>query len=167
MSDQPRDWDRELANIDKAIAKQGTTPAGAAPTPAGAAPTPAIAARPPAGVPAPRRRSVALAWFWVLLAVALAAALPLWPYEKSCGLQLIFFLGAAGVTMLVGVLGALSSWAHRRGFAHLLALAVFAWAGVMAAREILPRIGYAKLSHAWMCPSAGPAVVPAPAPKTP
>jgi hypothetical protein len=160
MSDQPRDWDRELANIDKAIAKQGTTPAGAAPTPG-------IAARPPAGVPAPRRRSVALAWFWVLLAVALAAALPLWPYQKSCGLQLFFFLGAAGVTMLVGLLGALSSWAHRRGFGHLLALSVLTWAGIMAAREVLPRSGYAKQSLTWMCPSAGPTVAPAPAPKAP
>jgi hypothetical protein len=159
MSDQ-RDWDRELANIDKAMAKQGTTPAGAAPTAAGGP-------RSPAGIPAPRRRSVALAWFWVLLAVALAAALPLWPYEKSCGLQLFFFLGAAGVTMLVGLLGALSSWAHRRGFAHLLALSVLAWAGVMTVREVLPRVGYAKQTSTWMCPSAGPAVAPASGPKTP
>jgi hypothetical protein len=160
MSDQPRDWDRELANIDKAIAKHGTTPAGAAPSP-GTAP------RSPAGIPAPRRRSVALAWFWVLLAVALAAALPLWPYEKSCGLQLFFFLGAAGVTMVVGLLGALSSWAHRRGLAHLLALSVLTWAGIMTVREVLPRVGYAKQSRTWMCPSAGPAAAPAPAPKTP
>jgi hypothetical protein len=160
MSDQPRDWDRELANIDKAIAQQGTTPAGAAPSPA-------TAPRSPAGIPAPRRRSVALAWFWVLLAVALAAALPLWPYEKTCGLQLFFFLGAAGVTMVVGLLGALSSWAHRRGLAHLLALSVLAWAGIMTAREVLPRVGYAKQSRTWMCPSAGPAAAPAPAPKTP
>jgi hypothetical protein len=159
MSDQ-RDWDRELANIDKAIAKQGPTPPGAPPT-AGGAP------RSPAGVAPPRRRSVALAWFWVLLAVALAAALPLWPYEKSCGLQLFFFLGAAGVTMLVGLLGALSSWAHRRGFAHLLALSVLAWAGIMAAREVLPRVGYAKETRTWMCPSAGPAAAPASGAKTP
>jgi hypothetical protein len=158
MSDQPRDWDRELANIDKAIAKT---------TPAGAAPGPAAAPRSPAGIPAPRRRSVALAWFWVLLAVALAAALPLWPYEKSCGLQLFFFLGAAGVTMVVGLLGALSSWAHRRGLAHLLALSVLTWAGIMIVREVLPRVGYAKQSRTWMCPSAGPAAAPAPAPKTP
>jgi hypothetical protein len=160
MSDQPRDWDRELANIDKAMAKQGVTPPGSAPS-AGVAP------RSPAGVPAPRRRSVALAWFWVLLAVALAAALPLWPYEKSCGLQLFFFLGAAGVTIVVGVLGALSSWAHRRGFAHLLALAVLAWAGILAVREVLPRIGYAKETRTWMCPAGGPSTVPSPAPKTP
>jgi hypothetical protein len=159
MSDQ-RDWDRELANIDKAIAKQGPAPPGAAPAAAGAP-------RAPAGIPAPRRRSVALAWFWVLLAVALAAALPLWPYEKSCGLQLFFFLGAAGVTMLVGLLGALSSWAHRRGFAHLLALSVLAWAGIMAVREVLPRVGYAKETRTWMCPSAGPAVAPASGAKTP
>src|SRR5205814_3265858 len=124
MSDQPRDWDRELANIDKAIAKQG-------PTPAGAAPSPAAAPRSPAGIPAPRRRSVALAWFWVLLAVALAAALPLWPYEKSCGLQLFFFLGAAGVTMLVGLRGALWSLENRRGLGEMLWWAVLMGVVVM------------------------------------
>jgi hypothetical protein len=160
MSDQPRDWDRELANIDKAIAKQGPGPAGSPPS-VGAVP------RTPPVVPPPRRRSVALAWFWVLLAVALAAALPLWPYEKSCGLQLFFFLGAAGITAIVGVLGALSSWAHRRGFAHLLALTVLAWAGILAAREVLPRIGYAKESRTWMCPSGGPGTAPSSTPKTP
>jgi hypothetical protein len=160
MSDQSRDWDREMANIDKAIAKQG-------PTPAGAPRRPAAGARSPAGVPAPGKRSVALTWFWVLLAVALAAALPLWPYEKSCGLQLFFFLGATGVTVVVGLLGAISSWMHRRGFAHLLALSVLTWAGIMAAREVLPRIGYAKQSRTWMCPAGGSTVAPAPVPKTP
>ena len=140
MSDQPRDWDRELADIDRLMAKQGGAPAG------GTTPAPV------------RRRSVALTWFWVGLAVALAAALVLWPYQKTCGLQLFFFLGAAGITLIAGFLGAINSWAHRRGFAHVLSLLVILWAGIVAARELLPRVGYAKAAQTWTC-----VIAPAPA----
>jgi len=151
MTEQPRNWDREMADIDRAIAKQGSVPPGSAPPPAPA----------PRGgglilPPAPRRRSVALTWFWVSLSLALALALALWPYQRSCGLRLIFFLGAAGVTALIGLLATLASWSNRRGFAHLLALLVIAWAAVVAVREVLPRVGYAKTNLPWMCPSGAP-----------
>jgi hypothetical protein len=149
MSEQPRNWDRELADIDKAIAKQGSVPAagGSVPVPAGRGPGV------PAGAPVPRR-SVALTWFWVLLALALAVALPLWPYQRSCGLQLIFFMGATGVTALIGLLGALASWASRRGLAHLLSLAVILWSAMIGLREVLPRVGYAKTDRTWRCEAA-------------
>jgi len=146
MSEQPRNWDRELADIDKVIAK-GSVPAAGGPVPAARGPGL------PAGAPVPRR-SVALTWFWVLLAVALAAALPLWPYQRSCGLQLMFFMGATGVTALIGLLGALASWASRRGFAHVLSLAVLLWSAVIGLREVLPRVGYAKSVRTWTCEAA-------------
>ena len=157
MTDQPRDWDRELADIDRLMAKGSAPPAG------GTAPTPASSPRGPAAAgPAPvRRRSVALTWFWVALAVALATALVVWPYQKGCGLQLFFFLGAAGVTLIVGGLGALNSWAHRRGFAHALSLLVILWAGIVAARETLPRVGYAKAERTWTCAATPAAETPA------
>jgi hypothetical protein len=164
MSDQPRDWDRELADIDRTIAKQGSAPGGL-PAPAGPG------AGLPAG-PAPvRRRSVALTWFWVALALVLGVALAIWPYQRACGLQLFFYLGAIGVTGLVGLLGALASWSHRRGFAHMVSLAVMLWAAAAAAREVLPRVGYAAAARTWMCEAApaggtGPAV-PVPTPGGP
>ena len=144
MSEQPRNWDRELADIDKVIAKGSVPAGGSVPAPAGRGPA-ALG-----GAPVPRR-SVALTWFWVLLAVALAAALPLWPYQRSCGLQLIFFMGATGVTALIGLLGALASWANRRGFAHVVSLAVILWSAVIGLREVLPRVGYAKTTRTWTC----------------
>jgi hypothetical protein len=149
MTEQPRDWDKEMANIDRAIAKQ-SGPASAAPV---AVPT-----------PVPRRRFVALTWFWTLVATVLAVALILWPYDKSCGIRLIFFLGAAVLALVLGVLGAFTSWAHRQGLAMVLSLLVIAWAGVMAAREVLPRTGYAKRALEWTCPAPPPA---APAPQSP
>jgi hypothetical protein len=161
VTEQPRDWDKELANIDRVLAKQPR-------------PAPPVAPGRPATTPAvtpaasARGRSVALTWFWVVLGLVLAVALPLWPYEKACGLRLIFFLGAIGITTVVGVLAALASWAHRRGFAHVLSLTIVGWAGVLAAREILPRTGYAKQSSTWACSAEPTAPQPAaPQPATP
>jgi hypothetical protein len=160
MNQPPRDWDKELADIDRVMEKQGP------PTPAGRA----LPAAGPSVSPVPvAKRSVALTWFWTSLALALAIALPLWPYERSCGLRLGFFLGATAITLLAGFLGGLASWAHRRGFAHLLSLLVLVWALVVAASEVLPRIGYAKETRTWLCADSGPAPAPAktPAPTTP
>jgi hypothetical protein len=151
MTEEPRNWDKELADIDKAIAKQ---PA-AAPAPVGTAGRPVVL---------PQRRFVALAWFWTALALVLAVALPLWPNDKSCGLRLVFYLGAAVLALLMGVLGALASWSYRRGLAHLLSLLAIVWAGVMAAREILPRAGYARQELRWTCPEEPTPAAPAPAP---
>jgi hypothetical protein len=68
--------------------------------------------------------------------------------------------------------GALASWAHRRGVAHLLCLLVLLWAGVVGASEALPRSGYARESRPWLCPATpapapAPGPAPAPAPATP
>jgi hypothetical protein len=166
VTEQPRDWDKELAEIDRAIARQGSAPPGQGsgpvvprslpPQPAGAAPA----------VPRARRGSVAVTWLWVLLALGLAVALPLWPYQHACGLQAVFFVGAAGVTALVGGLAALSSWANRRGLAHVVSLLVIAWAAIVAAGEILPRVGYAREARSWSC-EALPAPAGQPAPSAP
>jgi hypothetical protein len=154
MTEQPRNWDKELADIDKVIARQ---------------PAPSPAPQPGAGKPPTpgQRRFVALTWFWTGLALVLAVALPLWPNDKSCGLPLIFYLGAAAIALLMGVLGALASWSHRRGLAFVLSLVAILWAGVMATREILPRAGYARHELQWTCPEEPPAAAPATAPTSP
>ncbi len=161
MSEGPRNWDKELSDIDKAIAREGSAP----PPAVGGGPVPSPARTAPGGQ-VTRRGHVVLTWFWVCLAIALGTSLLLWPYDKGCGLQLAFFLGAAGTTAVFAVLGALSSWSHRRAFAHVLSLLMLLWAGVAAAHEVLPRTGYAKESRTWLCPSApsAPTLSPAPSP---
>jgi hypothetical protein len=168
MTEQRRDWDKELADIDRVIEKQGPPPG---PPPQGAPPAlpsgraaPAPARVPPAGEPAAARGSVAVAWFWVALAVLLAAALPLWPYGRGCGLQLFFYLGAATLALLAGATGAVNSWRARRGLAHLVSLVVVVFAGVMGAREVLPRVGYAARAQTWMCPAVPEPAAPQQAP---
>jgi hypothetical protein len=156
MNERPRDWDKELADIDKAIARQGSAPS---PAPVPGAGTVSPPTRPVPRGAATTRGHIVLTWFWVFLAVALAASLLLWPYDKTCGLQLTFFLGASGTTAIFALLGAFSSWLHRRALAHVLSLLVLISAGVAAAGEVLPRIGYAKESRTWLC--ASPPVAPA------
>ena len=126
MTEEPRNWDKELADIDRAISRQpaATPPAGGGPA---LSPT--------------RRRFVALTWFWTGLAVALALGLAIWPYDKLCGIRLIFFLFAAGLALLMAFLGALASWAHHRALAHVLSLAGDRVGAAVVAREVLPRTG--------------------------
>jgi hypothetical protein len=163
MTERPRDWNKELADIDRVIEK-GPEPGGM-PARLPAPGSPPLARGPVA------TRSVAMTWFWAVLALLLAVALPLWPYGKECGLQLFFYLGAATLALLAGAAGAVSSWATRRGLAHVLSLVVVAWAGALGAREVLPRAGYAAQSKVWLCPAtpepAPPAGEAQPAPAAP
>jgi hypothetical protein len=137
-----------MADIDRAIAKQ--QPASGGPVQPGA---------PPA---TPQKRFVALTWFWTAIALLLGVALLLWPFDRNCGIRLIFFIGAGGLALLSGVIGALNGWATRQGLAHLLSLIVIVFAGVMVMREILPRAGYAKEARDWTCPPPPPVPNPAP-----
>jgi hypothetical protein len=147
MSDQPRDWDKELAAIDKVIASQ---PAGRA-----EAPAPAGATR--AGSPAPAsdrpigRMAALTTWLRVLLGVLLAAAITQWPYPSACGVNLAVYLGAIGAVVVAGAWSGATSWTRRQGWAHLFSLLVLLWGLVLGAREILPRIGYAAHHAAWTC----------------
>jgi hypothetical protein len=85
------------------------------------------------------------------LVLALAAALPFWPYQRACGLGLMLYLGAVAALVAAGGWAAASAWRYRRPVAQVLALSVIAWGGVLAAREVLPRIGYARVAAAWTC----------------
>ncbi len=146
----PRDWDKEMAEIDKVIERSSGVAGqrGVPDKPGGARP----ATRTEPSAPA-TRRSVALTWLWAALSVALALALLVWPYDKACGIRLAFYLGAAAMTAVVGLLGSAAAWSNRRVLAHVISLLVVAWAAVMAAREVLPRIGYAKEAATWSCPT--------------
>jgi hypothetical protein len=133
----PRDWDKELAAIDRAI-ERGPTPPPSAPASGGPRTLGARAA-------APR------AWARLALVLALALALPFWPYARACGVGLMLYLGAVATLCAAGVWAAANAWKHRRAAAHVLALAALAWGVALAAREVLPRIGYARVTAGWRC----------------
>ena len=169
MSD--RDWDRELADLDRRLASVPETPA---PTPAArpgapaTPPSPGGARRPPEPTPpanrtlgvaaAPGRRSWRAQFallFRIVLGVIVVAALIYWPYTSRCGAELVYYLGLVATLGLVGIFTATSAWRHRAAVVHLLGLAMLAGAVTLGAREVLPKVGYVIPSGAhpatWTC----------------
>ena len=146
MSPPERDWDKELADIDKVIAR---TPAGPAPVPATQGKAPAAAAQPSAPV---GRKAALATWLKVILGGLLAIGMTQWPYGHGCGLSLFLYVGAAASVVVAGVWSSIASWKRRMGLAHTLALVVTVWGMVLLAQEILPRTGYAKQALTWTCP---------------
>ena len=168
----PRDWDKEMAQIDKLIASGATggpqsppaaaPPGAAAPAPPGRAPVPAAAPR--------LRGDVFKAWLRLLLAMALGVGITQWPYARGCGVLLYGYLGAVAGVIVAGLWSAVWSWRTRSAFAHALSLGLVAWGALLGAREVLPRVGYARTSADWLCPADGaaaPRSAPARTPATP
>jgi len=147
MSDQPRDWDKELAAIDKVIARGG----GAAPAPVPAPKGSGAPAAPAAAGRAVTRRAALTTWIRAGLGVLVALAVLQWPYAHRCGLGLMLYLGSAGMVAVAGAWTMIVSWQRRQGWAHLAGLGVLIGGLALVATVLLPRIGYAAASLPWMC----------------
>jgi len=166
-----RDWDKELAKIDKQLAamsddallerdaappkseKREAFPAKSEkrePAPARSEKREVPSAKPvakawPAGnVSADRPAKAWLTYVRVVLAVALAGGMLFWPYEARCGLGLAAYLGAVGVVIAGGIWSSVWTWRHRASRAHALSLLVILWGLVLGSMEVLPRVGYTK-----------------------
>jgi len=146
----PRDWDKELAEIDKVIAKQ---PVGGPKPPSAGAPAALPAPRSaPSAPPAVRGRAALGGWVRVLLGVAVAAGVTLaWPYRHSCGLPLYGYLAASAGVLLAGVWGAVASWKRRLGLAHVVSLLVILCGTGLILKELLERTNYVRHPATWSC----------------
>jgi len=116
----------------------------------------------------PTTREKVATWGALGGGVVLGMALTQWPYASACGFSLVGYLAAVLTVMLVAGWVFIATWFHRMGFAHLLALMLGFWGVVLAAEQVLPRIGYAEEEATWMCtaeevapPPALPMIVPA------
>ena len=147
MTGPPRNWDKELAQIDKIMAKAPTSSPVAS---GGPVPVPRSGG-PPLVAPAGGKGAFST-WLRVLLAVVLAGAMTQWPYGNRCGIPLFLYLGSAGVVALAGLWSGVTSWRRRLGLAHGISLLVLLWGLILAAAVVLPRIGYAKATATWFCP---------------
>lgn len=178
MSD--RNWEAELAKIDKQLASvsdEQLRASAAAPvaTQGGRAAAPKAlgggapqAAAPSAGVTLKPWTS----WAKVIIAVGAAAGMMWWPWIARCGPPVWGFTIAAGGVSALGVWSAIGTWRHRLGWAHIASLLVVGWGVLLGAREVLPRVGYAiptlERPAAWSCdalppaPSTSPNTTPTP-----
>lgn len=146
MSDQPRDWDKELAAIDKVMAKGGGAPS-AVPAPRGGG-IPSLAPTPGRAL---GKRAAFTTWVRAGLGILVAAAVLQWPYAHRCGLGLMLYLGSAGMVAVAGAWTMIVSWQRRQGWAHLAGLTVLLGGLTLVAAVLLPRIGYAATTLPWMC----------------
>lgn len=145
-----RDWDKELAEVDRLLNNMpGHPPAPPqVRTPGGARAVP-----PPA--PGPRKLSTREwlgTWIRVGLGLLIGIGMTQWPYTHGCGLKLWFYLLGVGAVLAAGVWSSISSWRRHLGWAHVLSQGLVIWGLVLAAREILPRVHYARDIATWMCP---------------
>ncbi len=147
---EPRDWDKELADIDRLIEKPG-----------GSRPVPQKPGSRPAGKPAlpagPERRGVTRkevlgTWVRTAFGMALAISVVQWPFASPCGFPLMIHAGAIGMVIVAGVWSAVVSWRRRIGAAHVTSLLTLLTGVVLALLLILPRVGYAREAASWFCP---------------
>jgi len=151
---EPRVWDKEMAEIDKIIASGKAPPPAPAPQalPAGAPTRSSVPAAVASGPVQTRGRDKVGVWFRTLLGAAGAAALPFWPYGKSCGVMLyVYLLGTLGV-IAAGIWAMRGAWTHGRGVAHIGGLLVLLAGLGFAAIEIIHRTGFAAGRLGWICP---------------
>lgn len=168
MSD--RNWEAELAKIDKQLASVSDEQLLASNKPV--PPAKGGATRPvqTSAAAAPMRSTAGsetrpwTSWAKVIIAVAAAGGLMFWPWPARCGLPLVGFTSATGAVALLGMWSAVGTWRHRLGLAHVASVLVTAWGLVLGAREVLPRVGYAVPSLArpaqWSCEGLPPLIAP-------
>jgi len=157
-----RDWDKELAKVDKQLASLSDEALLGNATPApvakggrepARAPMRSASAESPASTP--KGTSSFGVYARLTLAVTVAAAMMIWPYPSKCGVGLIGYLAAIGVVVAGGLWSSVWTWRHRAARAHTVSLLVLTWGLVLGAIEVLPRIGYAKpdANHpaTWVC----------------
>jgi hypothetical protein len=148
--EQDRDWDKELREVDRLLNQLPThreeqAAAASAAKRAPAAPTAADGGKASSG-------QWLGTWARVGLGVLLGIGMTQWPYTHGCGLRLFIYMGGVLTVIVAGVWSSLSSWNRRLGLAHLFSQGLVIWGLILAAREILPRIGYAKAAATWFCP---------------
>lgn len=152
--DEVRDWDKELAEVDKLLAQTPAAPAPAAGrAPSGGPPAPRGSAAPPG--PAGRKLSAREwlgTWVRVVLGLLIGIGITQWPYTYGCGMKLGFYLIGVAAVITAGVWSSVSSWRRHLGWAHLISQGLVIWGLALAAREVLPRVHYAQHVATWLCP---------------
>ncbi|HKV51226.1 MAG TPA: hypothetical protein VJO52_08515 [Gemmatimonadaceae bacterium] len=152
------DWDKELRKIDhqlESLSDDALLPTQKGKPSRSSKASPAAPAEANAP-PAPRKTSTLGVLARLLLAVGLGVAIMFWPYSTKCGLGLFGYLAASLMIIIAGGWSAIWTWRHRSASGHVLSLLLILWGSLLAAQQVLPRVGYAKSDPLhpaiWMCP---------------
>jgi hypothetical protein len=116
----------------------------------------------------PKRQSTPLGvWVKVLVALVLGVAITQWPYLHDCGLASVPYLAIAAMIVIMAAWAAAGSWKHRMPVAHVLSLGLILWGLIVAAHDVLPRVGYARAEGTWACAIESEPAVPGAIPAVP
>ncbi len=152
-----RDWDREMAKIDRLIGKEAPPQTAPSPTSRPPVPNAANASRAPerkASAPiahAPVASGGLRVWLTTLLGPVGIAGLLMWPYGTTCGTWLWVYLVGVLAVFGAALMTMRAAWQHRRPVAMAVGVLTLIAALGLAAMIVLPRIGYAAVSLTWTC----------------
>ncbi|HEX3868275.1 MAG TPA: hypothetical protein VHV78_16035 [Gemmatimonadaceae bacterium] len=154
-----RDWDKELARVDKQLASMSDDELrDIASKPVRAGEAKPAESPPPSKQNAVSGETPTTSWgvyARLALSVALGIAMVLWPYPDRCGFGLAGYLAAVIVVVASGMWSSVWTWRHRASRAHTLSLLIVLWGLILGSMEVLPRIGYAKADarhpSTWTC----------------
>jgi hypothetical protein len=149
--EKEKDWDKEMREVDRLLAKLPAADPNlvGGTTPTLKKPVPATTTRMPSAEPTGSEWLGT--WARVALGVLIGAGMTQWPYAHECGLNLLFYGVGVGAALAAGIWSGLASWKHRLGLAHLVSQLLVIWALVLAAGQVLPRVGYARAQGVWLC----------------
>jgi hypothetical protein len=155
----PRDWDKELAEIDKlmgAPAPKAQLPPGdpgrvTREAERGGSAPPARGGETRVTGHASRVPRSATVWLVALLGPVGAVGLAVWPYPKTCGLSLGVYLVGVLAVWGASIWAMRTAWAAQRGLAMVIGVITLLASLTLSALEVLPRVGYARHSLTWTC----------------
>jgi hypothetical protein len=151
-----REVDRLLAQLAHVGTPESRGPAGPhVGTPARYPAAPARSASVAPSTGSSTRGALFALWARMLLGITLGAVMTQWPYPHSCGWPLVGYLGAVVTVIISGAWIGFASWKLRSGLVHILSLVLIFWGIVLAAEQLLPRIGYASDRASWACAPEG------------
>jgi hypothetical protein len=148
QKNQERDWDKELAEVDRLLNQLPTHRDEQVAAQAAKRAQPSL--RPDTA--SSQGGGPLGTWARVGLGLLLGIGMPLWPYDHACGIKLFLYFGGVLTVVVAGVWSSLSSWKRRMGTAHLLSQLLVIWGLVLTAQVVLPRTGYTHTPATWFCP---------------
>ena len=146
-----REVDRLLASLTGPPAAQPASQPASSPSSASGGHTPS---RPRARVfvsgEDPRLEVLAV-WGRTLLGLSYGMLMSQWPYQHACGWALLGYLAAVALVVLTGAWIGFAAWKTHSAIPHLAGLMLSYWGIVLAAEQLLPRVGYAYVDLGWYC----------------
>ena len=90
-------------------------------------------------------------WARITIGCLVAGAITQWPYAHACGRELGLYLGAVGMVIVAGAWGGSFAWKNRLVVAHIVSQGLLVCGLALGARQVLPRVGYAREQATWGC----------------